>query len=40
MIGSLPMGNAPQRKLRWDRVILALLVLAGGGAALIYFATK
>jgi hypothetical protein len=34
------MGNAPQKKLRWDRVILALLVLAGGAAALIYYATK
>jgi len=32
------MANAPQKKLRWDRVILALLLLGGGIAAAIYFA--
>jgi hypothetical protein len=31
------MAKAPQLKLRWDRVILALLVLGGGVAALIYY---
>jgi hypothetical protein len=30
----------PERKLRWDRVILALLLLGGGAVALIYYVTK
>lgn len=34
------MAKAPQKKLRWDRVLMALIVLAGGAAAAIYFATK
>jgi len=34
------MPREPERKLRWDRVILALLLLGGGIAALIYYATK
>jgi hypothetical protein len=34
------MGREPVRKLRWDRVILALLLLGGGLGALIYYATK
>jgi hypothetical protein len=34
------MAKAPQRKLRWGRVIFALLVLGGGGAALIYYVTQ
>lgn len=31
------MAKAPQMKLRWERVILALLILGGGSAALIYY---
>ena len=34
------MAKAPQKKLRWDRLLLALIVLGGGAAAVIYFATK
>jgi hypothetical protein len=34
------MAKAPQRKLRWGRVIFALLVLGGGAAALIYYITQ
>jgi hypothetical protein len=34
------MAKPPQGKLRWDRVIFALLILGGGIAALIYFVTK
>jgi hypothetical protein len=34
------MANAPTKKLRWDRVILALLVLGGGIAAAIYYVTQ
>jgi hypothetical protein len=34
------MAKPPQGKLRWERVILALLILGGGIAALIYFVTK
>jgi hypothetical protein len=34
------MAKAPPMKLRWGRVIFALLVLAGGAAALIYYVTK
>ncbi|HWU90083.1 MAG TPA: hypothetical protein VN253_22625 [Kofleriaceae bacterium] len=34
------MAKAPPRKLRWDRVLLVLIVLGGGAAAAIYFATK
>jgi hypothetical protein len=34
------MVKAPPMKLRWDRVIIALIVLGGGAAAAIYFATQ
>jgi len=34
------MANVPQKKLRWDRVILALVLLAGGAVAIIYYVTK
>jgi hypothetical protein len=34
------MASAPPKKLRWDRVLLALVVLAGGAAAVIYYMTK
>jgi hypothetical protein len=34
------MAQPPPLKLRWGRVIFALLVLAGGIAAAIYYATK
>jgi hypothetical protein len=31
------MPKAPPKKLRWERVILALLILGGGIAALVYY---
>jgi hypothetical protein len=34
------MAKPPPLKLRWERVIFALLLLGGGIAAAIYFATK
>jgi hypothetical protein len=34
------MANTPPRRLRWGRVLFALLVLAGGAAGLIYYVTK
>lgn len=34
------MVKEPPKKLRWDRVLMALIILGGGAAALIYFATK
>lgn len=34
------MAKAPQKKLRWDRLVLAMILLGGGAAAAIYFATK
>jgi hypothetical protein len=30
------MAREPQKKLRWDRLILALIVLGGGVAAAVY----
>ena len=33
------MANAPTKKLRWDRLILAFVVLGGGIAAVIYLVT-
>jgi hypothetical protein len=34
------MVKEPPKKLRWDRLLMALIVLGGGAAAAIYFATK
>jgi hypothetical protein len=34
------MAKPPQGKLRWERVILALLILGGGITALIYLVAK
>lgn len=34
------MANAPKKQLRWDRVILALLVLAGLIAGVIVLVTR
>lgn len=34
------MPREPIKKLRWDRVILALLLLAGIGAGVFYLVTK
>jgi hypothetical protein len=34
------MARAPEKKLRWGRVIFALLLLGGGAAALIYYVTQ
>jgi hypothetical protein len=31
------MAKAPLKKLRWERVILALLILGGGLAAIVYY---
>jgi hypothetical protein len=33
------MAKEPQKKLRWDRLILALIVLGGGVAAAVYLIT-
>jgi hypothetical protein len=33
-------NKAPPKKLRWDRLLLALIVLGGGAAGLIYYVTK
>jgi hypothetical protein len=33
------MATAPQKKLRWDRLILALLLLAGIGAGVYLLVT-
>lgn len=34
------MVREPQKKLRWDRVIIALVLLAGIGAGIVYLVTK
>jgi hypothetical protein len=33
------MANAPQKKLRWDRIILLLLLLVGAGVG-VYMLTQ
>jgi hypothetical protein len=30
------MAKEPQKKLRWDRIIIALVLLGGGAAAVVY----
>ncbi len=35
-----PMATAPQKKLRWDRILLVLLLLAGIGAGVYLLATR
>lgn len=34
------MAKAPPKKLRWDRLLIALVVLGGGAAAAIYYVTQ
>jgi hypothetical protein len=34
------MATAPQKKLRWDRILLVLLLLAGIGAGVYLLATR
>ena len=34
------MANAPEKKMRWDRILLLLLVLAGLGAGVYMLMTR
>lgn len=34
------MARAPEKKLRWDRVLIVLLVLGGAGFAAYWFGIK
>lgn len=34
------MANLPQKKLRWDRLVLAFLLLGAIAAGVIYLVTK
>jgi hypothetical protein len=36
----MPVAPSPKKQLRWGRVIGALVVLAGIGAAAIWYATQ